>query len=338
MEIIKYSDRLGALSGRQFQAALDRFDLGQLVGTEPISAGSFGQNVFLSSTKGEYVFRGAPFYASQFPGERFFTQKLHESTQAPVPWPYLLDPSDTIFGWSYVIMPRMPGLQLGDSKVYGELGAEDRRGIARAMGETLAEMHKLTWTCAGEYDLEADTILPFDIDYGERVISLSRCCLQEGVSLSDRTTDADVLWTEEVISRNQEALEILFEPCFVDGDYKPANVVVECIDGVWRVSGVFDYMNAHFGDGELDLVRLVAVYLEQDPELAHDFVQAYVHHRPPRPGFVERFRFYMLFDRLICWQFGQRHGVWWEPGLTLREWVEPYIETGVSVLWGNEGV
>ena len=229
-------------------------------------------------------------------------------------------------------MPRMPGLQLGDSDVYSKLSAEDRRSVARAMGKTLAEMHKLKWTCAGKYDLEVDTIRPFDIDYSERIISLARYCLEEGISLSDRTTDTDVLWTEEVISRNQKALEIPFEPCFVDGDYKHANIVVECVNGAWCVSGVFDYMDAHFGDGELDLARPVAMYIEQDPELAHEFVQAYTHHRSLRPGFVERFRIYMLFDRLVCWQFGQRHGVWWKPSLTLREWVEPYIETGVSIL------
>ena len=108
--ICKYSDRLGTLSHIQFQAALDRFDLGAFVRAEPISAGNFGQNVFLTSTKGEYVLRGAPFYPAQFPKERFFTQQIHEHTRAPVPWPYRLDPSDAIFGWSYVIMPRMPGL------------------------------------------------------------------------------------------------------------------------------------------------------------------------------------------------------------------------------------
>ena len=115
--MVQYSHRLGELSGAQFQAALDRFDLGQFIRAEPISAGNFGQNVYLTSATGEYVLRGAPFWPYQFPRERFFTDLLHARTRAPVPWPYLLDPEDDIFGWSYVIMPRMPGLQLSDGIV-----------------------------------------------------------------------------------------------------------------------------------------------------------------------------------------------------------------------------
>ena|GEM_PF-5010758 len=127
----EYSKRLGVLSQRQFQAALDRFDLGELVRAEPIPFGNFGQNVFLTSSEGEYVLRGVPHYPWQFLKERFFTQLLHERTPVPVPWPYMLDSSDDIFGWSYVIMPRMPGLQLIDPDVRRTLGAGDRHGIYR---------------------------------------------------------------------------------------------------------------------------------------------------------------------------------------------------------------
>jgi hygromycin-B 7''-O-kinase len=134
MQTREYSKRLGLLSSAQFQAALDRFDLGELIQAEPVPFGNFGQNVFLTSTKGEFVLRGAPHYPWQFPKERFFSQLLHERTPVPVPWPYLLDPGDDILGWSYAIMPRLPGVQLIDPHVQNALGAEDKRGIARAMG------------------------------------------------------------------------------------------------------------------------------------------------------------------------------------------------------------
>ena len=325
----KYSERLGVLSDTQLQAALDRLQLGRLVRAEPISAGNFGQNLFLASTTGEYVLRGAPFYPHQFPQERFFTQQIHEQTRAPVPWPYLRDPSDAIFGWSYVIMPRMPGLQLSDRDVRAGLSAADKHAIARAMGETLAELHRLTWATTGAYDLASDTIQPFETDYAGWAISLIRECVEAAIPLSDRTTDADVAWIESVIARNRTSLDVPFRPCFVNMDYKEDNVVVQRVDGRWRVSGVFDYMDAHFGDGELDLARCVAVYSEADVALAREFVRAYVRRRPLRPGFAGRFQVYMLVERLLCWQFGQRHGIWWEPSLTLREWVEPYVSLRV---------
>lgn len=324
-DIRAYSERLGMLSRDQFQAAFDRFDLGTLVQAERVPFGNFGQNVFLTTTKGDYVLRGAPHYPWQFPKERFFTDLLHERTPVPVPWPYLLDPSEDIFGWSYVIMPRMPGLQLIDPAVQDALTADDKLGIARAMGETLAHLHTLTWPFAGEYDLETGTVQPLAMDYSEWVISHIRRWLQLALPLSDRTTGADVEWVESLIAQGRDALDVPFQPCFVMQDYKEGNAVAECSDGVWRISGVFDYMEPYFGDGEADLSRSVAVYASDDPDLARAFVQAYVEQasangRPLRRGFSERFPIYMLLDRLIIWQFGQRHGVWWDASLTLRQW------------------
>lgn len=92
--------------------------------------GVLGQNVFVTSTTGAWVLRGAPHYDWQLPAERFSCEQLHTRTRTPVPWPYLIDPSDDIFGWSYAIMPRMPGLQMSDPGVAGGLTHEDRLGLA----------------------------------------------------------------------------------------------------------------------------------------------------------------------------------------------------------------
>lgn len=113
----QYSQRLGMISDTQFQAALDRFHLGRFIQAEAISFGNFGHNVFVSSTTGEYVLRGNPHFWWQFPTEQFFTRQLHERTHVPVPWPFLIDPTPDIFGWSFVLMPRMSGLQLADPQI-----------------------------------------------------------------------------------------------------------------------------------------------------------------------------------------------------------------------------
>jgi len=318
----EYSQHLGGLSHDQFQAALDRFDLGELVSAQPIPFGNFGQNVFLTSTKGDYVLRGKPHYPWQFPKENLLTQLLYEHTPVPVPWPYLLDLSNDIFGWSYVIMQRMPGLQLIDPDVRRMLTAADKSGIANAMGMTLAHMQTLVWPYAGEYDLETNTIQPLGTSHGEWIISRIKHHLQLAIPLSDRTTSADVQWVEQLIAQAQEALAVPFTPCFVMQDYKEANAVAEHKRGTWCISGIFDYMEAYFGDGEIDLCRQVAIYADENMDLAQAFVSAYMqqmqeYNRPSRPGFAKRFPVYMLLDRLIIWRFGQRHGVWWDPRLTL---------------------
>jgi hygromycin-B 7''-O-kinase len=322
-----YSPRLGAISAGEFQATLDRFDLGRFVSAEPIAAGNFGQNVYLTSTAGAYVLRGAPFDPQQFLKEQFYTDQLHAHTAAPVPWPYRLDPSPEIFGWPYVIMPRMPGIHPYDDRDRSRLSADDRLQIAIAMGETLAEMQRLTWAHAGSYDAAARTLRPFATPFADWIVARIRGCVEEAASLSDATTEGDRRWVEGLIARHRWALEVPFEPCFVMQDYKEDNAVAERVGGTWRVGGVFDYADAYFGDGEVDLARPVAMYFEDDPslELARAFVRAYAERKELRPGRAERFQVYSLLDRVLCWQFGHRHGVWWEPTLSLREWASPYV-------------
>src|SRR5215216_3076280 len=161
----EYTKRLGTIEPAQFQAALDRFDLGTFVAATPIPFGLFGQNVFVTSTRGEWVLRGCPHYDWQFPTEQFFAQLIHERARVAVPYPYLLDPAADIFGWSYVWMPRMPGVQLADEKLVAQLSSEDRFGLARAMARTLAELHTIQAEEAGSYEYQSQTIRPFAKNY-----------------------------------------------------------------------------------------------------------------------------------------------------------------------------
>jgi len=302
----------------QFQAALDRFALGAFVRATPIPLGNFGQNVFVTATSGEYVLRGAPHYPWQFPKERLIARLLHERTGAPVPWPYLLDPSDDIFGWSYALMPRLPGLQLGDPVLYAALTAVDRRRIAAALGTMLARLHRLTWPHAG--------------DYRDRVVARIRHNLTVAREQVAQTTASDASWVEEVLAAGYDMLGAPSEPCIVMEDYTTRNVVVERVGRGWRVSGVFDLMTPYVGDGEADLSRQIAMYWDDEPACARAFLRSYLRHRPPRQGFGARFPIYMLDDRLIIWTWAHRHGVvWWDTSWTLRTWAERYMAAGAAL-------
>ncbi len=315
--------RLDALTAGQIQTALDRFDLGRFLRAEPASDGLFGQNVFITSDSGEHVLRGAPHYDWQFPTERFFAQLLHERTAAPTPWPYLLDPLDDIFGWSYVLMPRMPGRHFTDSAWFATLSMNDRVSIAGALGKTLADLHALTWPIAGAYDPKEDRVRPFPNGYGAWVIERIEASLAEATALSAHTTQEDVAWARALISSGRDALLVPFQPRVVMEDYHPGNVTIVGESGRWRVGGVFDLMTLRFGDGEADLARLGRMYAYEEPRLAQAFVRAYFDRRPPRPGFTQRFPVYLLHDSLIIWAYCVRNNdIWWPDGYTLRDWVE----------------
>lgn len=323
-----YSERLGVLDDRQFQAALTRLGLGDFVHADPISGGLFGQNAFVTSTTGAWVLRGAPHYDWQLPAERFSCELLHTRTRTPVPWPYLIDPRDDIFGWSYAIMPRMPGLQMSASGVAGVLTHKDRLAMAQAMAANLALMQELTWPFTGAFDLASGTIAPYPVSWAEWVATDIHRWLDLARSHSDRTTDADIHWVDELLHYAHHALAEPFQASFVMHDYKEQNATFERAGDGWRVSGIFDLMEAFFGDGEIDLSRQTVQYLQEDPDLAQAFVRHYVELRPARSGFDVRVLVYLLWDRLVIWEYFQRpeRETPWEPGLTLRSWLEPITE------------
>src|SRR5215510_8078215 len=165
MTIREYSNRLGNISDEQLQRALSHFDLGTFLHAEPIPFGLFGQNLFVTSTTGEFVLRGCPHYDWQFPTEKFFTELLHIKTRVPVAYPYLLNSSTEIFGWSYVIMPRMPGIQLADSRVTAGLSMDERREITQALAAMLVEIQTLTWEYSGHYNFTTQMVERMDDDY-----------------------------------------------------------------------------------------------------------------------------------------------------------------------------
>ncbi len=350
-----YSQHLGVITDEQFQAALDRFHLGKFARAEAISSGMWGQNVFVSSTEGEYVLRGDPHFTWQFPAEQFYTRFLHEQTRVPVPWPYLLETATDIFGWSFVLMPRMPGVQIADPQVREQLEPAERLGIARALGENLAFMQEAKWPFCGRYNATTDRVEPFDlahelawpfdvesvaqlahipptiISHSERVLACLRHYMAHAHACDGSAmTLEDMAWVEDYIAEAQEALNADFEPCLVMEDYKEDNLVVTRHGEKWQVSGLFDLMEAYFGDGEVDLSRPIAEYFNSDPELSRAFFSGYRSQKALRPGFEKRFPVYMLLDRALLWDFFLRNNMrWWDSDWTFRNWASLYVSPDI---------
>jgi aminoglycoside phosphotransferase (APT) family kinase protein len=322
----EYSKRLGVLTGAKLQAALDRFGLGRLLDAQPAPGGLFGQNVFLTASSGEFVLRGCPHYDGQLQKERFFSRLISERTRATAPWPFQIERSPDLFGWSYALMPRLPGVALSDPALRDTLAPADRLAIARAMGEHLALLHQTAFPAPAVYDHAVDDLAPLPLEYPDWLVGNLRQWLARCRAASERTTDADVAWIESEIAAARDALSEPFAPVIVHTDYAEGNVVAQRVGDAWRITGVFDLGEAYVGDGEYDLARCAAA---RGGSLAAAFIGAYTAQRP-RAGFAERFRVHMLLDRLIIWQYGQRNRVWFEPETTFREWAERYVSTRVA--------
>jgi len=332
---IRYSERLGIISDEQLAAAAARLGLGSFLRAAPVRSGLFGQNLFLTTSEGEFVLRGAPHWVKrpndpdwrredrwQFAKEAFFVRQLHEHTAVPVPWPYVRDEASDIFGWPYAVMPRMPGTCFDARAIVAAVPPKDRRGVAAAMGSMLAEMQRLTSPFPGDFDVDTIELCADEGGGTQQVIRETRR-FAASAAANGAITASDLRWIEDA---EQRALAAGDRPAsYVHCDYKLNNVTVSREGNAWRVSGLFDFHEARFGDGALDLVRQSCSYLDTDPDLARVFVEA---HR--RAGGVESgalvMPLHVLNDRLKIWEHFTRPGARapWARG-TFREWAEPYV-------------
>jgi aminoglycoside phosphotransferase (APT) family kinase protein len=327
-----YSERLGAIADVQFAAAAERLGLGEFVRAEPVKTGLFGQNVFLTTTAGEFVFRGAPHWYGgrrddryQFAKEALFIGLAHEHTGAPVPWPARYDPAPDIFGWPYLVMPRMPGACFNERSIRKALAPHARREVAASLGATLAELQRLTAPAAGDYDPDTDAVAQHADGYGAHLIR-SLSTVAQGAEAAGVMTAADMDWTRELA---REACDLPARPVsFVHGDYKLDNMTVAERDGAWRVTGVFDFHTARFGDSARDIVRAACAYLDTEPELAQAIIEAWRGGGGDEAGLAPWLPLYVASERSSIWAGFVKPDARpaWSAGKTFRSWAEGYLE------------
>lgn len=325
----EFSKRLGRLTQGQLQAALDRFDLGEITSAEPTPGGLFGMCVFVTATSGEWVLRGNPFWPGQLLKEATLARLLHECTRVPAPWPYHVELTADLFGWPWGIMKRLRGVCFADNlQDLRALPGLEQRSLARAIGLGLAELQSLTWPHPAEWDDDARAFIPFQTSYLDWTLQFIREHQQRACKASDRTTSDDIAWVEEVWRTAEPAMKEPFVPAYAMQDFKLGNLLFEQNADQWRLCGVFDLMEPHMGHPELDLARISGQLANISPDLAHEFITAWTGVRPPSVGLRERLPVWILRDDLIIWAYGQGHGWFKNNPVGLREWSEPHMSFG----------
>lgn len=330
----QYSERLGEIRDEQFQAALDRFGLGRFLHAEPIVNGLFGQNVILSSSSGDYVFRGAPHWNPageddwQFQKERFFSRLAHEAAGgAPVAWPYLLDESRDIFGWGFAIQPRLPGAA-PRQPMRDHYSEAEQLQMGSLLGSALGRLHNARTGVAGIHDRQTDQLVPVAGAYADYVESTVEGLLAYAREASSATSGDDIAWARSVLRKARPAMELPFEPSVVHLDFGFHNVLFESSGEQWRLTGIVDWHTAESGHPECDLARPLATFQQHRVAGAAEFMVAYRELQPELPGFRERLPAFLLWERLLIWGYWQHHKGFRE-GLGMREWMEPFVRIEV---------
>lgn len=323
----KYSERLGVITDQQFQKALNTFNLGKFVKAEPITQGLFGQNVFITSDQGDFVLRGKPHYDWQFKTEKYFADLLHVQTNAPVPNPYLLELESDIFGWEFIIMPRMKGINLSDDLNEICFESFDRLEIADAQGKVLKETQRLTNALSGRFDCQINQIKPYEPNWITEFTRQILERLEQAAQYHSSTAKDDIEWVKDILASAAESIEE-FKPTFFMQDFKPGNMSVDKINGIWKVTGLFDLMESSFGHPEADLSRIITVYLERKREdLAYSFLNSYLSEDMDINKFLKRFPLFMLHDRSIIWEWVQRtDSAWWDKSWSFRKWASVFLK------------
>jgi len=334
-----YSARLGAIADAQFDAALTKAGLGRFVAAAAPSAGLFGQNVFLTSTAGEFVFRGAPHWfqggpndAWQFPKERLYADLLHDHTQVPVAWPQILDDSREHFPWPYLIMPRLPGANLSEPGALEALPPEDRLAVADAMGEALAGLHVLTWPFSGDFDPAVQGLAPYEGGYRAHLAGEVRRYRDEGRHAGVLSVD-DEAWLNALLAADAATPE----PeggTYIHNDFHLGNVLLARqganghAEPRWKVTGVVDLMTSAFGDPAADLARLTCAFLDRAPPCAGAFLAAYRAAGGPARPTEARLAILVAYERLLIWSYFTRPDVAadWLEGQVFAPWTRRYAD------------
>lgn len=331
--IIFSSNKLGSISDSALQSMLDRFNLGKLITSQKTEKGAMGQTMFVTSTEGEFVFKGNPLFSGQFAEEKYFVENIDQRTGIAVPTPYLIDDRADIFDWEYCIMPRLNGSHMNSQQFKANQKIEDKLEIAELMAITFIGLHSWKVTEYGELDTRDFTIRPFENSYRAWLYSRIKFWLEDAKKYSV-ITSKDMLWVEELLETSQAYFDKLSSPTFVMGDFKADNFLLALENNTWRLGGLFDFTNSYFGDPLADLIKMIIMYIDNDEEeVAKHLVSVYLNQTEQIEAYKERIRVHMLQQRILDWGCAKAMGmVTWDDELSFADWVGPYIDAAMNLV------
>ncbi|WP_284139363.1 aminoglycoside phosphotransferase family protein [Virgibacillus sp. LDC-1] len=330
-KIIFASNKLENINDQQIKQMVDKQGLGQFISAQRTAQGAMGQTMYVCTTKGDYVLKGNPLYEGQLKEEKYFIEQLHKHTDIPVPVPYILDESEDIFGWNYAIMPRLSGYHLTDKQLYEKLPYEEKIKIAERIAHTLTAFHQWRVRDCGELNPLTCSITPFQEGYQAWLYKRIYFWLQDATKYS-LILPKDIAWVQHILDTSQSAFAAFSSPCFVMGDFKPGNFLVDHTETEgWKVSGVFDFTNAYFGDPLSDLIKLVTLYIDKEEEsIALHLMKTYINgcmHSYEKTEIKQRLMVHMLHQRILDWGCAKAiNKVDWDNDLAFFIWASRYTE------------
>ncbi|MFE6169515.1 phosphotransferase family protein [Viridibacillus arvi] len=336
-KILFASNKLGDITNDQLQQMLNQHNLGELISAIKTENGAMGQTMFVHSSKGEFVLKGNPLFPGQFEEEQYFVNNISKCIDVTVPTPYFIGTTNSFFGWSYAIMPRLKGKHLNDIEVADKLMSEDKKQIAESMANTLKQLHSWRVDVCGEFDPNINSLKEFEEGYTRWLYNRISYWLEDAKKYSEITLD-DMEWVENVLQQAHVAFDQFNTPTFVMGDFKSGNFLIMHKGGEWKISGIFDFTNAYFGDPLADLIKIMTMYIDHDElDEAKYFLKVYISGIEDKEQIIQRLKVHMLMQRTLDWGCAKAIGkVTWDMSMSFSVWAEHYLKTLEEIIRGIE--
>ncbi len=233
------------------------FPQSKLASHEVISGGCANLNIkiILQDKKQPYILR---IYLRD-KDAAYREQKLGELLKGRVPLPHVNFVGD-LEEHRFAIAEFMPGITLRDLLLGSEV--HDMEPLMREAGEILAKIQEVHFSASGFFG--KDLTIQEPLTQGGYV-TFAKDCLKH-------PTVVDQLG-ESVVSKISQLLDVygnLFpdetQTHLVHGDFDPANLLVDRVDGMWKISGVLDWEFA-FSASPLQDVALMLRYAHHMPPM-----------------------------------------------------------------------
>ena len=193
-------------------------------------------------------------------------QKLATLLKEAVPVP-LTHHIGELEGYHFAITEFMPGMSLRDFLLNNT--SHDISAIMYEVGTILSKITEYEFLRAGFLNKELE-VVPYE---SSDVIKFAQDCLNDSTVLS--------ALDPSMISKIQKAIEqyaFLFptdnEKHLVHGDFDPANILVDNINGSWVVSGILDWEFAFSGSYLWDVANMLRYAHKMPPKFESSFTEA----------------------------------------------------------------
>ncbi|KPK66104.1 MAG: hypothetical protein AMK73_01040 [Planctomycetes bacterium SM23_32] len=230
-----------------------------------------------------------------FEWEHRVLEWYRRNTSFPVPEPYGVDTSGSIFAGSCLMMERLPGENLGHAR----LTASGRAAVEQQMARILAELHESRRPTYGS------ALDPPEQGHERWLEKFGPQIRSEFNAVADRLSPHARAVIRTELHRLEQWLPESGRPTLVHGDLWATNIIVDPnAPGGPRISGFVDG-GCNYADVEYELAYLLVFHT-----VGGVFFREYAQFHPLREGFDVRCRLYWLNTMLLHVRvFGDVHYV-----------------------------